>query len=146
MSKTIIKSNTGGVGPLPLITTPLSHEMPITSVTLDTKGLKDVSVLLTFTSQINLTAGVNTNLVFVVKKYVDKGSEQIIGGSYVFSTVAEVLEAETFAFQFYDNNIDPGKYTYAVQLAPNSFVGLAAGVTVTNATLSLLATGEENHH
>ena len=107
---------------------------------------QDVSVLLTFTSQINLTAGVNTNLVFVVKKYVDKGSEQIIGGSYVFSTVAEVLEAETFAFQFYDNNIDPGKYTYAVQLAPNSFVGLAAGVTVTNATLSLLATGEENHH
>lgn len=143
MSRTIVRTNTGGVGPLPLITTPLTNDMPITSVSLDTKGLIDTKILLYFTTQINLTAVVNTNLMFIIKKYEAKSDAQVIGGSYVFTTVAEIAESETFAFQFLDSDVNPGKYTYAIELASNSFVSIAAGVTLTNATLTLIAVGHD---
>ncbi|GAA0076391.1 hypothetical protein UT300005_07690 [Clostridium sp. CTA-5] len=138
----VLSANTGGVGPLPVLTTPLIKDLPVASVTIDTSKLKDPSVLLTFTSQINMTAELNVNLVFTVKKYVENGSEQTVGGSWVFSSIAEILEAETFAFQFYEGNSNPGKFTYTVQVSSNSFVGVAAGLSITNATLSILAVDE----
>ncbi|MBW6409515.1 DUF4489 domain-containing protein [Clostridium weizhouense] len=143
MGKAILKANTGGVGPLPVLTTQLIKDLPVTSVTIDTSKLKDPSVLLTFTSQINMTAELNVNLVFTVKKYVENGSEQTVGGSWVFSSIAEVFEAETFAFQFYDIAANPGKFTYTVQISSNSFIGVAAGLTISNATLSVLAVDQD---
>ena len=59
--------------------------------------------------------------------------------SFVFSSVAEIFEAETFAFQYCDEDIRAGVYSYSVQLASNSFIGVAAGLTVTNGTLTGLA-------
>ena len=139
MTRTILKSSTGGVGPLPLITTPLSNDMPITSLSIDTKGINSTDILLYFTTEINLTATVSTNLMFIIKKYEAKSDPQLIGGSYIFSTAVEVAESESFAFQFLDSDVNPGRYTYSIELAPNCFVSIAAGVTLTNSTLSLIA-------
>jgi hypothetical protein len=52
---------------------------------------------------------------------------------------AEDLEAESFGFQFFDNNLIPGVFTYSVQLTVNSIIETTPGVTVTLATLSALA-------
>ncbi len=144
MTKPIIKSNTGGVGPLAVSTsTNLNRDLPITSVTLETKKLDNVEALLNFTCQINLPAGANVNLVFIIKKYVDKGSENIIGGSYVYTATAENTQSESFSFQFLDQNVDPGKHTYSIQLAKNSMISETGGVTITNGTLSIIAIADE---
>lgn len=144
MTKTIIKSNTGGVGPLSVSNSAiLNRDLPITSVTLETKDLKDVDALLNFTCQINLPEGANVNLVFIIKKFVDRGPEQILGGSFVYTAEAENNQSESFGFQFLDENVDPGKHTYSIQLAKNSLVSGKDGVTITNGTLSLIATAEE---
>ena len=108
MTKPIIKSNTGSVGPLAVSTsTDLNRDLPITSVTIETKDLKDVDALLNFTCQINLPEGANVNLIFIIKKYVDKGCEQVIGSSYVYTAVAANTQAESFSFQFVDKDINP---------------------------------------
>lgn len=147
MTKPIIKSNTGSVGPLAVSTsTDLNRDLPITSVTIETKDLKDVDALLNFTCQINLPEGANVNLIFIIKKYVDKGCEQVIGSSYVYTAVAANTQAESFSFQFLDKDINPGKHTYSIQLAKNSTIAGTPGVTITNGTLSLIAIAEENKH
>ena len=143
MTKPIIKSNTGSVGPLAVSTsTDLNRDLPITSVTIETKDLKDVDALLNFTCQINLPEGANVNLIFIIKKYVDKGCEQVIGSSYVYTAVAANTQAESFSFQFVDKDINPGKYTYSIHLASNSVCNCNGGTTVTNAVLNVLAIGE----
>ena len=139
MANPILKSSTGGVGPLPVLTTPLTHDLPITTINIDTAPIGVSSVLLTFTAQINMTAELNANLVFNIMKVVDDGPAVKIGPSFVFSSVAEIFEAETFAFQYCDEDIRAGVYSYSVQLASNSFIGVAAGLTVTNGTLTGLA-------
>ena len=144
MNKPIIKSNTGSVGPLEAVSTStdLNRDLPITSVTIETKDLKDVDALLNFTCQINLPEGANVNLIFIIKKYVDKGCEQVIGSSYVYTAVAANTQAESFSFQFVDKDINPGKYTYSIHLASNSVCNCNGGTTVTNAVLNVLAIGE----
>ncbi|WP_238883135.1 DUF4489 domain-containing protein [Clostridium sp. YIM B02551] len=139
MSEVILRANSGGVGPFPVFTTPLVEEMPVVSVSIDTTPLKNPATLLTFTAQINMPAELNVNLAFTIKKYNSQGGVQTIGGTYVFSSVAELLEAEAFSFQFFDNGNARGNFTYAVQVAPNSFIGIAPGLTITNAVLSALA-------
>ncbi|MBL4932829.1 DUF4489 domain-containing protein [Clostridium paridis] len=140
-SNVVLNAATGGVGPFPVFTTPLIKNVPVVSVTIDTTTLRDPSVLLSFTAQINMPAELNVNLAFTIKRSNNQGVEQAIGGTYVFSSIAELLEAESFAFQFLDTINTKGIYTYSVQLAANSFIGIAPGLTITNATLSALAVG-----
>lgn len=142
MTKQIIKANTGGVGPL-AVAANLIRDLPITSVTLETKKLDNVEALLNFTCQINVPAGSAVNLVFIIKKYVDKGSENVIGSSYVYTATATASQSESFGFQLLDENVDPGKHTYSVQLAKSSIIANVGGVTITNGTLSVIATADE---
>lgn len=142
MDKTIIKSSTGSYGPI-MATTNLCSYAQITGITFDTKGLKDVTVNLTFTAQITSPADTTANLLFVVKKSADKGGEMPIGSTYSYINTSTVLESETFSFQVTDYCVDPGKYTYNVQLDPNSSV-TDDGVIITNGTLTLTATGKSD--
>lgn len=144
MTKPIIKSNTGGVGPLSISDcNDLNRDLPITSVTLETKKLDNVEALLNFTCQINLPEESDVSLVFIIKKFVDKGSEHTLGGSYVYTAKAEKTQSESFGFQFLDQNVDPGKHTYSIQLAKNSITKCKGGVTITNGTLSVIGIAEE---
>lgn len=143
MTREVIKSNTGAAGPLPGSGT-INRDLPITSVTLETKDLKDADAYLSFTCNINLPPSTTASLIFIIKKYSDKGSSHEIGSSYVFSGESgEDFESKVFSFQFIDRDIHPGKFTYSIQLASNSISSSNSGTTITNATLNVIALGRD---
>lgn len=134
-----LNASTGSAGPLPIITTPLSGPLNVVSTTINTFGMGVTDNLLNFTSIITLPAGAVVTLNFIITRTATDGSTTNVGGTYTFATTAAVLGAQSFGFQFFDSNVAPGSYTYSVQLAPSSTVAVAAGVTVSNAVLSVLA-------
>jgi hypothetical protein len=137
--RAILNVGCGGVGPLPIISTPISRPIPVASVSIDTSCMCNPKVLLTFTSIISLPATVAVNLNFTIVKSVENGSPQPIGGTLTFSEIASVLESEAFSFQHCDCNAAYGNITYTVQLETTSLIAETAGLTITNAILSALA-------
>lgn len=134
----VLNAATGGAGPLPIITTLFSDPITVVSVTLDADRLSDPSILLNFTGIVSLPLGISVTLNFEVLRIRDNGAPIKVGSTYTFSTCVNVLESEAFAFQVFDNNLDPGTYTYTVVLSTNSIVDITPGLTIVNATLSAL--------
>ncbi|HPK15451.1 MAG: hypothetical protein BWY35_01565 [Firmicutes bacterium ADurb.Bin248] len=134
----VLNAATGGAGPLPVITTLFSDPITVVSVTLDADRLSNPSILLTFTGIVNLPLGISVTLNFEILRTKDNGAPINVGSTYTFATTVNVLEAESFAFQFFDSNLDPGTYTYTVVLSTNSIIDITPGLTVVNATLSAL--------
>jgi hypothetical protein len=66
-----------------------------------------------------------------------------VGPTFTFATLVEVLEAGSFAFQYFDSGIAPASYTYTVMLSTNSIIDITPGATINNATLSALAVDED---
>jgi hypothetical protein len=137
--RALLNVGSGGAGPLPIISTPLSRPIPVASVSIDTSKMCNPKVLLIFTSLISLPLGAVVTLNFTILKTVGDGAPQPIGGTYTFAEVASVLEAESFSFQHCDCNAAYGNTTYSVQLEPSSLISVTAGLTITNATLTALA-------
>lgn len=137
--RALLNVGSGGIGPMPVISTPLSRPIPVASVSIDTTNMCYPKVLLTFTSLISLPATIAVTLNFIIVKTVGDGSPQPIGGTYTFAEIASVLESESFAFQYCDCNPAYGNTTYTVQLEPSSLIAVTAGLTITNATISALA-------
>lgn len=137
--RALLNVGSGGIGPMPIISTPLSRPIPVASVSIDTSNMCNPKVLLTFTSIIALPADILVNLNFIVIKTVGDGSPQPIGGTFTFAETVTVLESESFAFQLCDCNPAYSNTTYTVQLEPSSLIAVTAGLTITNATLSALA-------
>ena len=134
-----LNASTGGAGPLPLITTLLAQPISIVDVTIDTNGMKSPAVLLNFTSIISVPAGAAVTLNFELKRSLNDGAPISVGSTYTFAAIVAALEAESFGFQFFDNNLTNGKYTYSVELSTNSIISITPGLTINNATLSALA-------
>ncbi len=135
----VLSSNTGGLGPLPVITTLFADPINVVSTTIDTEGLRRTTNLLHFTSIINLPLGVSVTFNFEILRSSEDGSAVKVGPTYTFSTIVDVLEAESFSFQFVDTMLAPGNYTYSVQLSTNSIIDITPGASIMNATLSVLA-------
>lgn len=133
-----LNASTGGAGPLPVITTLFSDPITVVSVTLDAERLSNPSILLTFTGIVNLPLGISVTLNFEILRTKGGGPPVNVGSTYTFATTVTVLEAESFAFQFFDSNLDSGTYTYTVVLSTNSIIDITPGLTVVNATLSAL--------
>ncbi len=143
-SKTAEKANSAkrvnrGVGPLPLITTLLANPINVVDVTIDAAGMRDPAVLLDFTSIICLPVGISVTLNFEIARSFNGGAPVNVGSTYTFATLVNILEAESFAFQYFDNNLAPGVYTYSVRLSTNSIIDITPGLTVNKATHSALA-------
>lgn len=134
-----VGSSTGSAGPLPIITTLLADPINVVSATIDTTGMRDVTNLLIFTSTINLPLGISVTLNFQIVRTSEDGSSIKVGSTYTFATLATALESEAFSFQFADQNLRPGNYTYSVEISTNSIIDITPGVTVNNATLSIIA-------
>jgi hypothetical protein len=134
-----LNASTGGAGPFPIITTLLANPVNVVDVTIDTTGMRVPVVLLDFTSIISLPIGISVTLNFEVTRSLNGGAPVNVGSTYTFSTLVDILEAEAFSFKFFDNNLNPGLYTYSVQLSTNSIIDITPGLTVNNATLSALA-------
>jgi len=134
-----LNASTGSAGPLPIITTLLAAPIPVVNVSISTEGMAEPVVLLHFSSIISLPIGVLVNMNFEISRSFNGGAPVVIGSNYVFATLVNILEAEAFGFQYFDNNLAPGLYNYTIQLSTNSLIDITPGVTVTNATLSALA-------
>ena len=46
--KAILSCGSGGIGPMPIISTPLSRPIPVASVSIDTSNMCNPKILLTF--------------------------------------------------------------------------------------------------
>jgi hypothetical protein len=137
--KVQLNSSTGGVGPLPIITTLFSEEISVVDVSIDTTGMERPVVLLNFSSIISLPFGISVTLNFQIHRSLNDGASVKVGSTYTFSTLVDILEAESFCFQFFDSGLASGKYTYTVELSTNSIIDITPGLTIVNATLSALA-------
>jgi len=137
--RALLSCGSGGIGPMPIISTPLSRPIPVCSVSLDTTRLSNPRVLLTFTGLICLPATILVNLNFIIEKCVEGGAPQAIGGTHTFCEIASVLESESFCFQYCDCCPCTSCTTYTVKLEPSSLISETAGLTITNATLTALA-------
>ncbi len=135
----VLNASSGGVGPLPIITTLFAAPLNVVSTTIDTREVGTANNLLTFTSTINLPVGVSVLLNFEITRSLNGGAPVNVGSTYTFSTLVTVLEAESFSFQFFDPDVAPGLYTYSIQLSTNSIIDITPGATVQNAVLSVLA-------
>ena len=135
----VLNASSGGVGPLPLVTTLFASPLNVVSTSIDTRPVGgNTNNLLNFTSIVNLPVGISVTLNFEITRSRNNGSPVNVGSTYTFSTLVDVLEAETFGFQFFDADLEPGFYTYSVRLSTNSIVDITPGATVQNAVLSVL--------
>ncbi|NLJ30278.1 MAG: DUF4489 domain-containing protein [Clostridiales bacterium] len=137
-----LNASSGGVGPLPIITTLFAEPLNVVSTPIDTTGMGKTNNLLNFTSIVNLPLGISVTLNFEITRSLNGGAPVNVGATYTFSTVVDVLEAEAFSFQFFDPDVAPGFYTYSVQLSTNSVIDITPGAAVQNAVLSVLAVAE----
>ena len=136
-----LNASSGGVGPLPIITTLFAEPLNVVSTTIDTSGMGNTNNLLHFSSIINLPLGISVTLNFQIRRSSRNGAVGV-GATYTFSTIVDVLEAESFSFQFMDEEVEPGFYTYSVELSTNSIIDVTPGASVNNAVLSVLAVAD----
>jgi hypothetical protein len=134
-----LSASTGGAGPLPIITTLLADPISVVSTSIDTTGIANAIALVTFTGIVSLPLGISVTLNFQIRRSIDDGAAVKVGSTYTFSTLVNILEAEAFSFQFADVDLKPGFYTYSVELSTNSIIDITPGLTINNATLSVLA-------
>jgi hypothetical protein len=137
-TRVVLNASTGGAGPLPIITTLLADPIPVVSVTINTSKFREPDILLHFTGIVSLPIGISVTLNFQIYRSTGNGYTPV-GPTFTFATLVDVLEAESFAFQYFDSGIAPDDYTYTVMLSTNSIVDITPGVTIGNATLSALA-------
>ncbi len=137
-----MNASTGGIGPLPVITTLFAAPLNVVSTTIDTTGMSNTINLLHFSGIVNLPLGISVTFNFEILRTLDDGSAVKVGSTYTFSTLVDVLEAEAFGFQFADTNVQPGNYTYSVQISTNSIIDITPGAAVVNATLSVIAVNQ----
>ena len=140
---TVLSSSTGGAGPLPVISTSLSEPLNIATTSVNTCCSGTTDNLIQFTSVINMPLALALTLNFQIVRSSCTGGAVKVGPTFTFREELSVIGAEGFSFQFVDNNVAPGTYTYSVQLGTGTLVA-SAGVTVTNAVLSVLAVPKQN--
>ncbi len=87
------------------------------------------SILLIFSAQISNPLGLNLNLLFNIKRYSATSSSQDIGSTYIFSSRTK-NNSKTFSFQFLDENLTPGIYTYSISVSSNTFSHISPGLII----------------
>lgn len=136
--QTVVSSASGSLGPLPTTTTPLASPLNIVSATVDTSCVGAASNLLVFSCVVSLPAGATVTLDFQIRRTGGCGCQSsVVGSTYVFTETAAAAVSESFGFQLFDLNVQPGCYTYSVELSANSSVN-TTGVSISNGVLSVL--------
>lgn len=136
--KLIMKCGSGFAGPLPILDlagASIRHTYPVASVTIDTSGLENPTVLLQVTALINAPIGVLANLTFRVVKSCN-GATQGVGGSYTHSSAIDTLTGKAFEFQICDCGDCCCCSTYTVEI---SSATLAQAGTTVSAQISAIA-------
>jgi hypothetical protein len=110
----------------------------VASVTLNLKGLRNPSVLVTFTGLINVPIGALPNITFRMRKSCN-GASQAVGGSYTYSSAVDALHSETFCFQVCDCGECCDCVTYTVEISNATLA--QAGTTVSGTVSAIAADG-----
>ena len=116
-----------------------STPTPVGSVSIDTTGLKNPTVLLSVTGIINAPIGALPNLTFRIIRCAN-GCSQPVGGSYTYAGTVDLLESNSFAFQYCDCSQCDGCATYTLEITSATIA--QAGTTI-NTTISALAVENE---
>ena len=140
----MLSSSTGGAGPLPAISTSLATPINIVSTTVNTCSAGKTDNLVQFTCIVNAPSAVGLTLNFQIVRSSCMGGAVNVGPTFTFGEELSIVGTESFSFQFVDNNVAPGTYTYSVQLGTGTLVA-SAGVTVTNGVLSVLAVPKQQN-
>ncbi|AOR23779.1 DUF4489 domain-containing protein [Clostridium taeniosporum] len=139
--RAILKCSCGGYAPIPVISNNALgtvKPLPLASVSIDTKGLKCPTTLLTFTCEIKSVIDVSLRLNFLIKKTSKSGCCEYICGTHSFSDVIEFAGTQTFSFQVCDKSLCDDCVTYSIEYVPIDFI-LNVGGSINNATLTALA-------
>lgn len=134
----VLSCGSGSAGPLPitdLAGASIVNPYSVASVTLNTKGLKKPSVLITFTGMISVPLGALPSLTFRVRKACN-GASQAIGGSFSYSSAIDALHSDAFSFQICDCGECCDCVTYTVEI---SNATLAQVGTTVSGTVSAIA-------
>lgn len=138
---TEVSASTGGAGPLGIITA-LTAPINVVSTAINTCCIGRTDNLVQFTCLINAPLALVTTLVFQVFRTSCVGTPVPVGSSYTYAATIAALSSQSFAFSFLDEDVAPGTYTYSVQLTTGTTTSVA-GLSVTNATLSVIATADD---
>ena len=136
--RAILNCGCGAVGPLPILDltgASIVNPYSVASVTIDTRKLKNPTVLINFTALINVPIGVLPSITFRLVKCMN-GCSQAVGGSYTYSDAFDALHSESFSFQFCDCGDCCGCATYSVEI---SNATLAQAGTTISGNISALA-------
>lgn len=128
--KIIASCGCGSAGPLPILDlagASIRNPYSVASVSIDTRKLKNPTVLIHFTGLINAPIGVVPNITFRIKKCCN-GCSQFVGGSYTSSAAVNTLSGKSFEFQFCDCGDCNGCCTYTVEISNATLA--QAGTTV----------------
>ena len=139
----VLNSSTGGAGPLPLLATGLTEPLNVVSTTVNTCCVGNTNNQISFSAIINTPVALALTLNFQIVRSSCLGGATNIGPTFTFSQAVSIIGSESFSFQFVDNNVAPGTYTYSVQLGTGTITA-AIGVTISNAVLTVLAVSTQN--
>ncbi len=134
-----VGSGTGGAGPLPILDGSSTNSISVVDVCIDTRNMRDPSILLIFNAIISLPAGSNAMFNFEITRTLVGGLPSSVGATYTYVKSTPALSSESFGFQFFDTELIQGIYNYSVRLAGNSVLSGVSGATITNATLSAVS-------
>lgn len=140
--RAVLNAASGGLGPLPSVTTLFTSPFNIVSTSVDTRNLGTSNNLLHLSGILYLPAGVSVTLSFQFRRVSCSGQSVAVGGTYTLIQSVVAPESRSIDFQLFDSNVQPGFYTYSAELSANSIVTGAPGCTVSNAVLSILAASD----
>lgn len=138
--RVMLNASNGSLGPLP--NSPLASPLNIVSTSIDTQRIGLTDNLLNFCGFLCLPAGASVNLIMQVRRTSAAGQSIFLGGAFSLVRNATAAQSDTFNFQVFDPDVQPGNYTYSAELSNNSTISGPLGPTICNAVFSVLAVSD----
>ena len=133
-------SSTGGAGPI--TPSPTTATLNVVSTAVNTCCIGQTDNLISFSTNVVFSLALTLNLTFQVVRTSCFGTSVAIGPTYSYIRTVTAAGSENYSFQFVDQDVAPGTYTYSVQVLPGAFT-TAGSANLLNATLTVTATADD---
>ena len=142
--RVVLNASNGSLTPLPVTSSTLTSPLNIVSTSIDVRRLSPANNLLNFSGFLYLPAGSSVNLIIQVRRTLANGQSILLGGAFMLVRSTIPAQSDTFNFQVFDPDVQPGNYTYSVELSDNSSVSGTPGSMICNAVLSVLSVSDRS--
>lgn len=142
--RVMLNASNGSLAPLPVTSSTLTSPLNIVSTSINTRRLGLADNLLNFCGFLYLPAGSSVNLIIQVHRTPTNGQSILLGGAFMLVRSTIPAQSDTFNFQIFDPDIQPGSYTYSAELSDNSTVSGTPGSMICNAVLSVLSVSDRS--